>query len=122
MIHKISIVLGQMYSAVIILVNLNNCIQFLFMLIQICLNSIFCLKELCIPSLRFLKYLNKYVRYMVLLEINKYQLFKDESFLNLARLIQIWILITLLRLVLQQTEFSLVPNQSEKCNYNLNFV
>jgi len=55
---------------------------------------------------------------MVLLEINKYQLCKAKSFMKLARLNQILVLITLLRLVEQQTEFSLVPNQSEKCIYN----
>ena len=37
-------------------------------------------------------------------------------------LIQIWILITLSRLILHQTKFCLMLNQSEKCNYDPNLV
>ena len=38
--------------------------------------------------------------------------------LNLLKSIKIWIVIKLFRLIQQQTEFRLVKNQSEKCNYN----
>ena len=41
---------------------------------------------------------------------------------NLFNLYQIWIVITLLRLILHQTEFRLEPDESEKCNYNPNLV
>ena len=47
----------------------------------------------------------------------------EKSLLNLAETNQIWIVITVFQLIcVHQTEFDLVPNQSEKCNYNHDLV
>ena len=43
-----------------------------------------------------------------------YQAYTDKSILNLNKLNQIWIVITLLQLIIHQTEFRLVPNLLEK--------
>ena len=45
-----------------------------------------------------------------------------KSILDLVNSNQIYIVITIFRMILHQAEFSLVLNQSEKCNYNPNFV
>ena len=45
---------------------------------------------------------------------------RKKSFLKLVNLNQIWIVITIFRLIWYQTEFRFVPNQSEYCNYYLN--
>ena len=47
---------------------------------------------------------------------------KENYFLNLVDLYQILIVVTLFRLIWYQTEHSLVPNHSEKGNYNPNLV
>jgi len=46
----------------------------------------------------------------------------EKVILNLVKLHQILIAITLLRLILQVTEFRLVPNYWQKRNYNPNLV
>ena len=48
----------------------------------------------------------------------------DKSFLNLVKSNQIWIVITLIRLICHRTEMEihLVPHQSEKCEYNSNLI
>ena len=46
----------------------------------------------------------------------------DKSFLHFVKSHQIWILITLFRLIWHQTEFRLVLNESEKCYHDLNWV
>ena len=45
-----------------------------------------------------------------------------RSFLNLVKSNEIWIVITLFQWIKRQTEFNLVLNLSETCNYNLNLV
>ena len=42
----------------------------------------------------------------------------EKSFLNIDESNQIWVVITLFRLIRHQMKFRFVPNQSEKCNYN----
>ena len=42
-----------------------------------------------------------------------------ETSFNLGKLNEVWIVITLFRLLWNQTEFCLVPNQSENAEYNL---
>ena len=44
------------------------------------------------------------------------------SFLDLVKPNQIWIVVTIVRLIWYQTIFHLVPYQSEKCNYNPKLV
>ena len=46
----------------------------------------------------------------------------EDSFLNLVKSYQIWILITLFQLILHQTEFHFVSNQWKKCNNNPELV
>ena len=43
----------------------------------------------------------------------------EKYFLNILKSNQIWIVLTLFRLILQQTKFRLVPDQSENVKYNL---
>ena len=47
---------------------------------------------------------------------------RGEYFLNRVESHQEWIVFALFRLVWHQMGFRLVPNPSEKCNYNQNFV
>ena len=46
----------------------------------------------------------------------------NKSFLDFVSLNQIWILVTLFRMIEQQMEFLLMSNQSEKSDYNQDLV
>ena len=46
----------------------------------------------------------------------------ETYFLNLASLNHIWTVIALFLFIWHQTEFRIMPNISEKCNYNSNLV
>ena len=55
-------------------------------------------------------------------KIGEIYIHKKNYILNLVNSNQIWIVNKLLRLIYHQTEFRLVLNKSEKCNYDPNLV
>ena len=64
-------------------------------------------------------FVSKYIYIHILFARSFLIICTEEIFLNLVNLNQIWIAITLFRIMTRhKTEFCSVPNQSEKCKYN----